>query len=70
MISTSTPDSLKLFDGKSLRGWNADPSVWRVEDGVVVGETFERKPKGNNYIVYRGNQERDFDLKLQMKMER
>lgn len=60
----------QIFDGKSLTGWDADPSIWRVEDGLMVGETFEGKAKGNNYIVYRGDKTRDFDLKLQMKIEK
>src|SRR6476660_1546314 len=38
-----------IFDGKSLAGWDADPTIWRVEDGVMVGETLEGKPRGNNY---------------------
>jgi hypothetical protein len=60
----------EIFDGKSFDGWDADPSIWRVENGLMVGETFEGKPKGNNYIVYRGDTARDFDLKLQMKIEK
>jgi len=60
----------QIFDGKSLNGWDADTSIWRVEKGIMVGETLEGKPKGNNYIVYRGDQTRDFDLKLQMKIEK
>src|ERR1035438_837565 len=60
----------QIFDGKSFAGWDADPSIWRVEDGVMVGETREGKPKGNNYIVFRGDKARDFDLKLQMKIEK
>jgi hypothetical protein len=60
----------QIFDGKSLRGWDADHSIWRVEVGIMVGETLEGRPKGNNYIVYRGEQTRDFDLKLQMKIEK
>ena len=36
----------------------------------MVGETLEGKPKGNNYVVYRGDKSRDFDLKLQMKIEK
>ena len=60
----------QIFDGKSLDGWDADASIWRVVDGVMVGETFEGKEKGNNYIVYRGDKARDFDLKLQMKIEK
>jgi hypothetical protein len=60
----------QIFDGKSLNGWDADTSIWRVEDGIIVGETLEGKPRGNNYIVYRGDKTRDFDLKLQMKIEK
>lgn len=60
----------QIFDGKSLAGWDADPGIWRVEDGIMVGETVEGKPRGNNYIVYRGDKTRDFDLKLQMKIEK
>jgi len=60
----------QIFDGKSLEGWDADPTIWHVEGGIMVGETFEGKPKGNNYIVYRGDRTRDFDLKLQMKIEK
>jgi len=60
----------QIFDGKSFAGWDADPSIWRVEEGVMVGETVEGKAKGNNYIVYRGDKTRDFDLKLQMKIEK
>jgi hypothetical protein len=60
----------QIFDGKSLRGWDAEPSIWRVENGIIVGETLESERKGNNYIVYRGDKTRDFDLKLQMKIEK
>jgi hypothetical protein len=60
----------EIFDGRTFMGWDADPNIWRVEDGVMVGETLEGHPKGNNYIVYRGAKTRDFDLKLQMKIEK
>jgi len=60
----------QIFDGKTLAGWDADIGIWRVEDGLIVGETLEGKPRGNNYIVYRGERTRDFDLKLRMKIEK
>ena len=60
----------QIFDGKSFKGWDADPNVWRIEDGIMVGETLADKPIGNDYIVYRGEKPRDFDLKLQMKIEK
>lgn len=60
----------QIFDGQTFAGWDADRSIWRVENGIMVGETFGGKPRGNNYIVYRGDKTRDFDLKLQMKIEK
>jgi hypothetical protein len=59
----------QIFDGKTLTGWDADASIWRVEDGLMIGEIPADKPRGNNYIVYRGDKTRDFDLKLKMKIE-
>ena len=43
----------EIFDGRSFTGWDGDSNIWRVEDGVMVGETLADHPKGNNYIVYR-----------------
>jgi hypothetical protein len=60
----------QIFDGKTLSGWDADTSIWQVQDGIMIGETQEGHPRGNNYIVYRGDKTRDFDLKLQMKIEK
>lgn len=60
----------QIFDGKTLNQWDADPSIWRVENGLMVGETLEGRAKGNNYIVFRGAKTRDFDLKLQMRIEK
>jgi hypothetical protein len=64
------PGYSQIFDGKTFTGWDADPTIWRVENGVMIGETIEGKPRGNNYIVYLGQKPRDFDLKLQMKIEK
>jgi len=32
-----------LFDGKTLSGWDGDPTFWRAENGVIVGETTPRR---------------------------
>src|ERR1039457_3509344 len=45
---------IQIVDVKSCDGWAAAPTTWRVENGVMGGETLEGKPKGNNPIVYRG----------------
>lgn len=60
----------QIFNGTSLAGWDGDTTIWRVEDGLMIGETLQDKPRGNSYISYTAKQTRDFDLKLQMKIEK
>lgn len=59
----------QIFDGKSLKDWEGDPSVWRVEDGAIVGESTREKPVRNTYIWRKGLVIKDFDLRLEIKCE-
>ena len=37
-----------IFNGKDLTGWDGDPELWSVKDGVIHGETTaEKKANGN-----------------------
>jgi len=58
----------QIFDGVSLKNWVGDPSVWHVENGVIVGESTKEKPVGNSYISFHGFEAKDFDLKLEIKV--
>jgi hypothetical protein len=60
---------VSLFDGVSLKGWDGNPKFWRVEDGALVGESTPQNPSGNNYIVYRDIEAKDFTLKFEIKVE-
>lgn len=60
---------VQIFDGTTLKNWDGDPAVWHVEDGNLVGESTKEKPVGNSYIVFRGFKAKDFDLKLEIKVE-
>ena len=62
-------DHRALFDGRTLDGWEGDLNYWRVEDSVIVGEI----PKGqmlrkNTWLVWRGGELVDFDLRLQVRL--
>jgi hypothetical protein len=59
----------QIFDGVSLKNWDGDPAVWHVQDGTLVGESTKEKPVGNSYIAFRGFEARDFDLRLEIKVE-
>jgi hypothetical protein len=60
---------VSLFDGKTLSGWDGRPGVWSVEDGAIVGVSTKDKAAGNTFLVYRDITAKDFDLKLEIKVE-
>ena len=58
-----------IFDGKTLAGWEGDPQYWRVENGALVGEvTPTNLLKVNSFIVWRGGETRDFELKVEYRV--
>jgi hypothetical protein len=58
-----------IFDGASLKGWDGDPAFWRAENGAIVGEsTPERKLTQNTFIIWRGGEPKDFELKAEYRV--
>lgn len=58
-----------IFDGKTLKGWEGDPVYWRVEDGSIVGEiTPDKLVKNNTFLIWRGGEPQDFELKLECRI--
>ncbi len=41
-----------LFDGKTLDGWDGDPEVWSVRDGLIVGSTENKTLEANTFLVH------------------
>jgi hypothetical protein len=60
---------VSLFDGKTLDGWDGMPGVWSVEDGAIIGVSTKDHNAGNTFLVYHGAEAKDFDLKLEIKVE-
>ena len=60
---------VQIFDGATLKQWDGDPAIWRVEDGALVGESTKDNPHHNSYVSYHGEKAKDFDLKLEIKVE-
>lgn len=59
----------QIFDGKTLNGWDGTTDIWRVENGEIVAESTADKPAGTTFLIYRGSEPADFELKLEMKIE-
>lgn len=45
---TASPENIgSFFNGRDLTGWDADPKVWHVENGELVGKTETGLPKND-----------------------
>jgi hypothetical protein len=59
----------QIFDGTTMKGWDGDSSYWRVEGGALVGESTEANPvKQNTFLIYRGGEPADFELKVEFRI--
>ena len=59
-----------IFDGSTLKGWDGDSMFWRVEGGAIVGQTTAENPlKENSFIIWRGGEPADFELKLEYRID-
>ncbi|WP_425614380.1 DUF1080 domain-containing protein [Anatilimnocola sp. NA78] len=57
-----------LFNGKDLTGWDGDPKLWSVKDGVIHGETTAEVPaKGNTFIIWKDGTAKDFELRFSFR---
>jgi hypothetical protein len=56
-----------LFNGKDLDGWDGDPRMWSVRDGMIVGHTEGVEMHDNSFLISKekyGN----FILRVEMKL--
>jgi hypothetical protein len=62
------PGFKPLFNGNDLTGWECLPQFWSVQDGAIVGRTTKENPaKGNTFLVWKGGDVSDFELRLSYK---
>lgn len=57
---------IEIFDGETFEGWDGDTTVWRVENGIIIGEvTTATQLKANSFLIWTAGQSNDFELKLE-----
>lgn len=57
-----------IFNGTDLTGWDGDPRLWSVKEGVIHGETTEANvAKGNTFLIWKNGPLKDFDLRLSFR---
>lgn len=59
-----------IFNGKDLSGWSGDPRLWRVEDGVLIGETnaSDKKVDANTFLIWQGGEPGNFKLEFEARV--
>ena len=65
----SAAETISLFNGKDLTGWEGLSTLWSVKDGAITGQTTAANPtKGNTFLVWKGGDVADFELTFQYKI--
>ncbi|MCE9531744.1 MAG: DUF1080 domain-containing protein, partial [Planctomycetes bacterium] len=64
------PEGMKQLFTKDLEGWDGDTRLWSFKDGVVKGETTKENPTmGNTFLVWKGGELEDFELRLTFRIK-
>lgn len=59
-----------LFNGRDLSGWEGNPELWSVKDGIIQGETTAEKPtQGNTFLIWKEGTPGDFELRAKFKIK-
>ena len=65
----NTEGFTQIFDGTSLKGWDGDPTFWKAEGNAIVGtSTAENLVRENTFLIWRGGEPGDFELKLEYRI--
>jgi hypothetical protein len=54
-----------LFDGQTLKDWDGNLELWKPEGGAIVSTS----TSGTIYLVWKGGEPANFELKAEMKLE-
>ena len=65
--SPTQPTRAAIFDGKTFAGWEGDLTIFRIQDGAIVGGTLERKIARNEFLCTTKTYG-DFELRLKVKL--
>ena len=60
---------VKIFNGRSFKGWEADTSFWKIQDGVAVGQVLPGQTiKANTFLIWKGGEPANFEFKAQYRI--
>lgn len=66
VMSADDAQFFHLFNGVDLTGWDGDLSLWKVEEGVIVGDS---PGIAHNQFLATKDQYSNFELKLEFRLK-
>ena len=57
-----------IFDGTTMKGWDANPAVWTIENGTLTAVSTVERRVGTTYVIYQ-EELADFELKFEYKVD-
>lgn len=67
LAALAAPRPVRLFDGKSLAGWEGNTRVFRVEKGAITAGSLTAPVERNEFLCTRKAYD-DFDLRLKFRL--
>jgi hypothetical protein len=75
MAASALAQEQVLFNGKDLTGWEGNPALWSVKNGVIRGETLpvaDNPKKGdlkhNTFLVWKTGTVSDFEFRVKYRI--
>jgi hypothetical protein len=62
-------ETIKLFNGKDLSGWEGIEKYWTVQDGAIIGSTGEGKISHNTFLCSK-KRYKDFELTFKVRLKK
>jgi hypothetical protein len=67
LVPPAAAGQTPVFDGKTFAGWEGDLTIFRIQDGAIVGGSLERKVARNEFLCTTKTYG-DFELRLKVKL--
>ena len=68
-VPTAAQGWQSMFDGKSLGGWDGNPDVWSVKDGLITAETTDARRVAQTQLIWKGGEPSDFEWFMEVKLD-
>ncbi len=67
-IRVNAAESVSLFDGRTLAGWEGDAKTWRVEDGAITAGSLAQRAPRNEFLASKKSYH-NFELRLKIRLQ-